>query len=404
MKKLLLAVILLLICVPARVDVATGEGQKLVFVGERGRLEVQSELTPAFIAVSHGAPGDTFREITALGFSIEDAVCYAFGAEAGRGLERLISDEEVVESDATLTFDPSRKAPFIYRPHVVGRRVNRVKLLNDLVAYLEGGSGVITLEVLKIQPRVTTQSLKEDTALLAEFSTDYSRSQEGRRINVELAAATVNGTVVGPGQEFSFNGVVGPRTEERGYKEANVIVSGRYTPGVGGGVCQVSTTLYNAVIRAGLRVVEARCHTLAPSYVPLSFDAMVSSTSDLRFVNDGTAPVYITAKTDGTRITFRIYGRDGRDYQSDFVSVTVREIEPAERREVTDDNLPEGATVVEREIMGYESEAYEIRIYGDGRRERIRLRRDRYSPKSALVRRGPEPQESGNDNIVDKTE
>ncbi|MDE7395086.1 MAG: VanW family protein, partial [Clostridiales bacterium] len=109
----------------------------------------------------------------------------------------------------------------------------------------------------------------------------------------------LNGAVVLPGESFSFNERVGARSEANGFKTAKIIVGGEYTEGIGGGVCQVSTTLYNAALLAGMRVTAVRGHTIQPSYVPPSLDAMVnSSTSDLCFVNPFDTPVFIAAETD----------------------------------------------------------------------------------------------------------
>lgn len=395
MKKLVLvALAILLFGMP--VVAAEDTGETFCVVGETGRIAVKCRVSEEILSLSKGDAGATLYEIIELGFSVEQAVTYALGDRAGLALSRLISAEERIEQDATMQFrhdEPSN--PFYYGAHTVGKRVNRVKLLADLAAYLNGDRRTITLEILKIQPRVTVQDLRERTALMAEFSTDYSRSGEGRRHNVELAAGLINGTVLLPGQTFSFNGVVGPRTAERGFAEANVILGGRYTPGIGGGVCQVSTTLYNAALRSGLMIVEARSHSLAPSYVPLSFDAMVSQASDMRFLNDADHPVYLIMTADGKTLTARLYGLLDRNYRTEYYGKTIAVIQPDPPEEVEDSTLPLGATVAERAINGYESEAYEVRIYADGRRETRKIRQDKYSAKRALVRRGTAAQKKG---------
>ena len=122
--------------------------------------------------------------------------------------------------------------------------------------------------------------------LMGEYSTSYASSSAARKHNIELAASAVNGAVIGVGEEFSFNVTVGVRSRRRGYLPAPVIVSGKYTTGVGGGVCQVSTTLYNAVLRSGLEVVSVSRHSIPVSYVPRSMDAMVSGATDFRFKNN----------------------------------------------------------------------------------------------------------------------
>ena len=134
---------------------------------------------------------------------------------------------------------------------------------------------------------------------IAKFSTYYGDSSENRKHNVALAAKAIDGFVLPPEEEFSFNDTVGARTEERGYRTAYIISEGNFVEGVGGGVCQVSGTLYNCALLADLAVTCVHPHSLPVSYVAPSFDAMVSSASDLRFANTLSAPVTIRMIADG---------------------------------------------------------------------------------------------------------
>jgi vancomycin resistance protein YoaR len=143
----------------------------------------------------------------------------------------------------------------------------------------------------------------------AVFSTSYETSSSERKHNIALASKSLNNTIVDVGAEFSFNMTVGARTEKRGYKTAKIISGGEFVDGVGGGVCQVSTTLYNAVVRAGLMVTEYHPHSLQVSYVLPSTDAMVNSGSaDLRFVNNTNNPIIIKTTATNTTITIKIVG------------------------------------------------------------------------------------------------
>ena len=150
--------------------------------------------------------------------------------------------------------------------------------------------------------------------LRAEFSTEYSNSSEERKHNIMLAAKSLDKTLIDVNGEFSFNRTVGKRTEKRGYKSAKIIVHGEFVEGVGGGVCQVSTTLSNAALLAGLKITECHPHSLVVNYVAPSFDAMVNSGSaDLKFVNDTDNPVILRARADGNRITVSVYGEPMRE-------------------------------------------------------------------------------------------
>lgn len=148
-----------------------------------------------------------------------------------------------------------------------------------------------------------------ELCIRSEFFTSYPTSSVERKHNIKTAAAALDKTFVDVGGEFSFNFTVGERTEKRGYKKAKIIVGGKFTDGVGGGVCQVSTTLYNAVLLAGLTVTEYHPHSLPVSYVAPSFDAMVNSGSaDLKFCNDTHNPVVVRVFADDAVIRVCIFG------------------------------------------------------------------------------------------------
>ena len=143
----------------------------------------------------------------------------------------------------------------------------------------------------------------------AEFSTDYSKSSEERKHNIALAVKSLDNAFIDVGGVFSFNDTVGERSEKNGYKSVKVITKGKFTEGVGGGVCQVSTTLYNAFLLADLKIIEYHPHSLAVSYIEPSFDAMVSyGYADLKVKNDTRNPVIVRIKADGEKITVTIYG------------------------------------------------------------------------------------------------
>ena len=126
---------------------------------------------------------------------------------------------------------------------------------------------------------------------ISSYTTYFNAEDRGRCENIAIAAELISGITVQPYGEFSFNQTVGKRTEEAGFQQAKIIVNGEYVLGTGGGVCQVSTTLYNAALKSGLTVTEFHPHSLQVSYVPPSRDAMVSTQSDLCFINPHSFPV-----------------------------------------------------------------------------------------------------------------
>ena len=151
---------------------------------------------------------------------------------------------------------------------------------------------------------VTTTSTNHN--VLGSYSTNYDATVQ-RATNVELAASRINGVVLQPGQEFSYSQTILPRTPENGYVEATVISGGEYTIGYGGGICQVSSTLYAAMLNAGLPATERHPHSLPVSYVPEGMDATIASTvKDLKFENIFNKPIQITATTEDGILTVTI--------------------------------------------------------------------------------------------------
>ncbi len=155
---------------------------------------------------------------------------------------------------------------------------------------------------------VSSDEIKDQYRELSSYET-HTTNIAVRNKNVSLAADSINGTIVRPGEEFSYNGTVGKRTKEKGYGEAGAYLNGEVVQEIGGGVCQVSTTLYNAVFRAGLKSTERTSHTFAPSYVTPGLDATVSwGGPDYKFVNNSPYPVGIKAHYENRKVKVSIFG------------------------------------------------------------------------------------------------
>ncbi len=229
---------------------------------------------------------------------------------------------------------------FDYEDGCEGRYLDIALLHQAIDKSLQTGLEEIRLQTQRSPFHKTMAQVKEQTVLLARFSTAYDASNGARSQNIALACSKIDGTILGSSGEFSFNAVVGKRTKERGFARAKVIQEGQFVDGVGGGVCQVSTTLYNAALLAGLTVTEQHPHSLAVGYVAPSRDAMVSGTfCDLKFINKGATPVYLRAHASGGKLTCSVYGKsDGWNYS--FESVVTGTVPPAEGEQV----LKEGIT------------------------------------------------------------
>ncbi len=205
--------------------------------------------------------------------------------------------------------------PFVYDEGQDGALPDADGLRADILASLAGrgygGDFAPVYLSVTAEPRKTELSqVKALTERITAFTTYFDCGNEPRAANIALAGAKISGCTLGPGQQFSFNGRVGARTAENGFKQAKIIEDGRFVYGTGGGVCQVSTTLYNAALLAGLKVTEYHPHSLAVGYVSPSRDAMVSGDySDLKFVNVYDCPVYIRVLTGTYYVRCEIYGK-----------------------------------------------------------------------------------------------
>ena len=226
----------------------------------------------------------------------------------------------------------------------------------------------------------TTTCNSNDSEVISSFTTDYSHSTPDRKHNIRLALKSLNGVVVKSGAEFSFNKVVGKRTEERGYKKALVIFKGSYVEGVGGGVCQVSSTLYNAWLLAGLDTVSVKAHTLPSSYVDLSRDATVSEYIDMVLLNPLESDVKVQTSYDENNITINILGQK-RECEYSLKSETI-EVLPFNEDIVELDEVGEDEYFIGK--VGYKSRLI-ITITKGGRvvAKRV-LRNDYYIPQNSV--------------------
>ena len=181
-----------------------------------------------------------------------------------------------------------------------------------------------TIPLKTLYPNVTTNMIGTEAFpdLLSSYSTKYATSNRDRTTNLQLAANKINGTVLMPGETFSYNKVVGERTIAAGYKEAPIYVSGEVVDGLGGGICQITSTLYNAVVYANLEVTQRSNHQFVPSYVTASRDAtVVYGSIDFQFKNNRNYPIKITCSVSGGIAQFQIFGmKQDDDYEVEISS------------------------------------------------------------------------------------
>ena len=209
---------------------------------------------------------------------------------------------------------------FVYTDHVVGSKVNvdkTVKLIEDAINNWDRQDILIDAVVEEDMPKYTLEDVKKCNTVIGTYTTEYTTSAEGRAANLANGARLINNTVLYPGDVFNSYDKLTPFTEENGYFIAGAYLNGVVVDSVGGGACQVTTTLYNAVLEAELEVVERFPHSMTISYVDLSRDAAIAGTyKNFQFKNNTDAPILVEATTNDRRITFKLWGQETRDTEN----------------------------------------------------------------------------------------
>lgn len=249
----------------------------------------------------------------------------------------------------------------------------------------------IALDVAVEEPRGNVEELSQITDVLGTYTTSYSSSGPNRSANVTNGCELINGTLLYPGEEFSTYETVSPFSVANGYYMAGSYMNGRVVDSLGGGICQVSTTLYNAVLLSELEVTERHNHSMIVTYVDPSADAAIAESSgkDFKFVNNTEYPIYIEGHTENKKITFTIYGRETRAanrevrYESKVLEVN----SPPSDIIYADASQPIGYVVADSAHIGYKAELWKV-VLEDGREvSRTQVNSSSYKmvPRSATV-------------------
>ena len=227
-----------------------------------------------------------------------------------------------IDSIHSELYSEAKDAYFTQNPYSIYPSENGVDFaisIGDAKAMLKEDKDEYSIPLKVLYPSVTTNMLGTEAFpnLLSQYSTSYSTKNQKRTTNLRLAANKINGTVLMPGETFSYNKVVGERTIAAGYQEAPIYVSGKVVDGLGGGICQITTTLYNAVVYANLEIVERSNHQFVPSYAPASRDAtVVYGSIDFKFKNNRNYPIKILCSVQNGIANFQIYGlKTDNDYE-----------------------------------------------------------------------------------------
>ena len=291
---------------------------------------------------------------------------FTYDRDAVDALVEVIGNSLDTEAkDATLdAFDPNNHT-FTFTKESSGYQIDREQLRSDILAALDERAydRVIIPQGQSVAPDVTLDQLQGLFGKIASYTTTTTKDRD-RNTNIAISAEALNGRMVLPGETLSFNGCTGQRTGEKGYREAGAIAGGVLVDDTGGGVCQTSSTLFNAVVRADLEIVERSAHSWPSSYVEKGEDATVNWPSlDFVFRNNGEFPVFVVAWYADQKVTVEIYGKmlDG-GMTIDLESEVTKTIKPSDDvLWVRDESLPVGTTKSGRQKRtGYVVDTYKV--------------------------------------------
>ena len=319
----------------------------------------------------------------------------------------LALDEELtrtfIENNSAILGKEARNAglsrvdgEFVITEGVAGVDVDIEATIASMEGLLDtnrGAAGVdVELVTVVTDPAGTSEQLAQVKDLLGTFTTSYKTSSKDRSANVANGARLIDGTVLFPGEEFSTYEAVKPFTAANGYYMAGSYLNGMVVDSMGGGICQVSTTLYNAVLRAELEITERNSHSMIVTYADISADAAIAESSgkDFTFVNNTEYPIYIEAfTTTEKKVTFNIYGVETRDENRtvEFENEIIQTIQPDYERIIPDPNQGVGYVSVQSAHVGYKAKLWKIVKVNGEEVERIQVNSSSYamSPRTAVV-------------------
>lgn len=274
-----------------------------------------------------------------------------------------------------------------------GQTVNVESSVEKIASYISsdftGEPASIDLVIDVVKPKGNAETLRRLTDVLGKFTTRFYSSGKDRVTNVTNGCRLINGTLMYPGDQISVSQTISPMTEENGYALAGSYLNGKVVESFGGGICQVSTTLYQAVLRAELQVDERYNHSMVVNYVDHSMDAAIAEgIKDFKFTNNLDNPIYIDGYTTPDKtITFTIYGVETRPSNRtlEFESVDLEENEPVGERIVADSSMAAGSTRKQSAHIGYRSELYKIVKVDGEEKERIKVNSSTYQAVPAIL-------------------
>lgn len=313
---------------------------------------------------------------------------YSYNKESIDKIADSIDEELLVEPvDANISISNDN---IDITDDVTGVKLVKDELIDLIVENIE------TLENVEIpveftEANITADYLGQINGVIGSYTTSFAGSSEGRKFNIKHSTEPFDNMIIMPGEEISFNDTTGPRSTSNGYRQAPVIVNGQLQPGVGGGVCQTSTTLYNTLLLADVTVTQRSPHSIAQAYVPKGQDgAVADGYLDLKFKNDYEFPIYIKSHVSGNNVEFLVYGDTTvKDYTIRIEPELVATV-PYETIEEVDNSLAPGSReLVQEGRTGYRVRTYRSIIKDEAVIEREEISFDYYPKRDFIYKVGP---------------
>jgi len=266
-------------------------------------------------------------------------------------LKKIKNECDSIEKNAEMAYV---KGVIEFTHENIGRKLDIDRNTELVENHLrERDFGTIELLIEEQKPNIVYDEIKDIDSVISHFSTVFSTGDINRSDNIRLACSMIDNKILMTGEEFSMNQALGPRTLENGYKEAPVILKSELVSGMGGGVCQVSSTLYNTVLLAGLKVTERTHHSIPLTYISPGRDATINEDSiDFRFINTLDYPICLQTDVNGKTLNIRILGKKNEDGNTIKLKTETIAVYPPEPDElILDNTLQYGEKIIERKAI-----------------------------------------------------
>lgn len=326
------------------------------------------------------------------GFDKEIALNYLFPNLSNK-INSISKSVNIRPQNAKLKINPNSTSVFQITKEIYGLEVDKHSLIESICdSYLKNQTLIFNIPTKTISPSIPSSTFSKFTHLRGDFSTDIYSSSPDRKHNIKNSLNSLNKIEILPNEIFSFNKTVGRRTASNGYREAKIIVNNEFVDGLGGGVCQVSSTLYNAALLSGLEIVEANKHSKQVGYVKHGFDAMVNfGSSDLKFRNNTNEKITIITNYSNSKARIRIYGEDMGAIKYKLKNEIINITNPSEKIMI-DENLKfidkvkydDEFFYLQKASLGMEVKSYREKYVNDNLESTEVLRHDKFQVKDSI--------------------